>query len=121
MAEIDYLELPASDLIATKSFYSAVFGWDWTDYGPTYSASVSGSVEVALNGEATSVPLHAQGAENATGPLVLFSTDDLETARDSVRDAGGMILSDIYPYPGGRRLHLVDPSGNVVGIYQPLA
>ena len=119
MAEIDYLELPAADIAATKAFYTSVFGWSWVDYGPAYSASTSGPVEVALNGEAEPVPLHPEGAQSANGPLVLLRTDDLESVRASVRAAGGMILSDIYAYPGGRRLHLVDPSGNVLGVYQP--
>ncbi|MEZ5269283.1 MAG: TIGR03086 family metal-binding protein [Microthrixaceae bacterium] len=51
VAEIDYLGLPAADIAATKAFYTSVFGWSWVDYGPAYSASTSGPVEVALNGE----------------------------------------------------------------------
>ncbi len=28
---INYIELPATDLAATKSFYGAVFGWEFRD------------------------------------------------------------------------------------------
>lgn len=118
-ATIDYIEIPATDLAATKAFYTAVFGSEWVDYGPTYAASPSGSVEIALNGAATPGPAHVAGAENAVGPLILFATADLEGVDSAVRAAGGDIVSAIYPYPGGRRFHFADPSGNILGVYQP--
>lgn len=36
MAEIriDYIEFPATDIAATKQFYSKLFGWRFEDYGP---------------------------------------------------------------------------------------
>lgn len=35
---INYIEFKATDLDATKSFYSNVFGWKFTDYGDSYIA-----------------------------------------------------------------------------------
>src|SRR4051812_1180123 len=35
---IDYIEFHASDLARTKAFYTAAFGWKFTDYGPTYTS-----------------------------------------------------------------------------------
>ena len=29
---IDYIEFPAIDIAATKSFYTGVFGWKFEDY-----------------------------------------------------------------------------------------
>ncbi len=42
--KLDYLELPAAGgtLDSVKAFYSAAFGWTFTDYGPTYSAFEEG-------------------------------------------------------------------------------
>ncbi len=31
---VDYVEFAATDFDATKRFYSDVFGWKFTDYGP---------------------------------------------------------------------------------------
>jgi predicted enzyme related to lactoylglutathione lyase len=118
-AEVNYIELPAGDLDSTKAFYSEAFGWDWVDYGLTYAASTSGQFEVALNAEAAVGPAHDPGAENAIGPFVLFGTSDLEAVESAVRAAGAEIVSPIYAYPGGRRLHFADPSGNILGVYQP--
>lgn len=125
-ATIDYIELPAIDIDETKRFYTAAFGWAWVDYGLTYAArdgdgvgdGVGGAVEVALNTLATAAPRHAPGEENGIGPLVLFSTADLEAVESAVRAADGEIISAIYRYPGGRRFHFADPSGNVLGVYQ---
>src|ERR1041385_8479435 len=36
--QIDYVELPASDIEKTKTFYQAVFGWKFEDYGPEYTS-----------------------------------------------------------------------------------
>ena len=35
---INYIEYYAQDLEKIKSFYSAAFGWKFTDYGPEYTA-----------------------------------------------------------------------------------
>ena len=31
---INYVELPVGDLALAKDFFSKVFGWSFTDYGP---------------------------------------------------------------------------------------
>ncbi len=46
MARFNFIELPASDVGATKSFYSSVFGWELTDFGPSYSCTMTGDVDL---------------------------------------------------------------------------
>ncbi len=118
---ISYIELPAAGLAETKAFYTAVFGWTWVDYGPTYAAFEGAGIEGGLNAEATPGASHDPGAQNAIGPLVLFGTDDLGAVEAKVIEAGGEIISGQYDYPGGRRFHFRDPSGNVLAVYQPHA
>lgn len=118
-AEIDYIELPATDLGATKDFYAQAFGWEWVDYGPTYATSSGAQIKVALNAEARVGALQDAGAQNAVGPFILFGTSDLEAVEAAVTTAGAEIVTPVYPYPGGRRFHFSDPSGNVLGVYQP--
>jgi len=119
MARLDYIELPAPALEATKSFYAEAFGWTWTDYGPTYAACDTTSPEIGLNALGQVGPAGPDGAEDAIGPFLLLRTDRLDEALAVVRDAGGRITSDPYPYPGGRRFHVADPSGNIIGLYEP--
>ena len=34
---INYVELTVADLAAAKAFYQDAFGWEFNDYGPSYS------------------------------------------------------------------------------------
>lgn len=117
MTRLNYIELPVTDLDAAKGFYQAAFGWAFTDYGPTYAAAQRDNLEVGLNAEGTVGPLQAEGDQNGLGPLLLFETDDLEDALTRITGADGVIVSKPYDYPGGRRFHFRDPSGNVLGVY----
>ena len=41
-SQIDYIELPATDISATKQFYTSAFGWKFEDYGPDYTSFFDG-------------------------------------------------------------------------------
>ena len=36
--KINYVEFPAVDILATKAFFSRVFGWTFEDFGQNYTA-----------------------------------------------------------------------------------
>jgi predicted enzyme related to lactoylglutathione lyase len=36
--KINYIEFPTKNIEVTKSFFTTVFGWSFTDYGPEYTA-----------------------------------------------------------------------------------
>src|ERR1700761_8348859 len=99
---IDYVEFPGGDLIATKRFYAAAFGWSFTDYGPSYAAFDEG-IDGGFNADA---------ADQTAKPLVILYADDLGAMEAQVRAAGGAITRPPYDFPGGRRFHFRDPSGN---------
>ena len=42
---INYIEFKTHDLEQTKAFYSTLFGWKFTDYGPTYTAFTKSGIE----------------------------------------------------------------------------
>jgi hypothetical protein len=105
---IDYVELPAGDLGAAKSFYASAFGWGFTDYGPTYA----GFEDAGLDGG-----LAAGDAAATTVPLVILKAEDLEGALARVEAAGGEITAPIFEFPGGRRFHFRDPAGNELGVW----
>ena len=109
---IDYVELSATDLVATKDFYTAAFGWRFNDYGPGYAGFVM------PGGDSEAGGLNATGEGDVGGsPLVLLYSDDLDTTVAAVRRAGGEITVAPYSFPGGRRFHFADPSGNVLGVW----
>ena len=40
--QIDYIELPATDIAEAKRFYAQAFGWRFNDYGPGYAGFIDG-------------------------------------------------------------------------------
>ena len=55
----------------------------------------------------------------AAARCVLVISDDLEASQAAVTEAGGEVVEGPFDYPGGRRFHFRDPSGNVLGVFQP--
>ena len=107
--KLDYLELPAGGgtLDSVKAFYSAAFGWTFTDYGPTYSAFDEG-----LEGG-----FQTDAAQASAKPLPILYSEDLEATLAEVQSAGGRIVKPIFAFPGGRRFHFIDPAGNELAVW----
>ncbi len=106
---IDYVELPSATAHElTRAFYAKAFGWTFADFGPDYSATEGGMVDVGLNG---------QQQDALSAPLPVIRVAALEAALDQVCDAGGIIAKPIYSFPGGRRFHFVDPGGNELAVW----
>ena len=109
-ARISYVELAARELPETRSFYASAFGWTLTEFGPTYAATTTGDVEIGLQGDLD---------EASRGPLPVVEVDDLDDALVAVERAGGVVVRPIFAFPGGRRFHFTDPSGNELAVMQP--
>jgi predicted enzyme related to lactoylglutathione lyase len=105
---IDYIEFPATDLAKTKAFYERAFGWKFTDYGPDYTSFEDGRIAGGFTKEGNVV---------RGGPLVVLYASDLAGIEKKVRDAGGTITKGAFPFPGGRRFHFADPSGNELAVW----
>lgn len=50
-------------------------------------------------------------------PLPVLYSADLEASVERVVAAGGTILKPIFSFPGGRRFHFADPSGNELAMW----
>jgi predicted enzyme related to lactoylglutathione lyase len=106
--QIDYIELPASDIEKTKTFYHVVFGWKFQDYGPSYTSFHDGRLGGGFTKE---TPAPGQGVL-----LVIYSTD-LGAVQDKIKAAGGKIVKETFSFPGGRRFHFADPNGNELAVW----
>ena len=107
---IDYIEFTVSDVAVAKAFYTAAFGWTFTDYGPGYAA--------ILGTDGREVGALDQGDTLRGGPLVILYGDDLNAIEKAVVAAGGTIVDPQFDFPGGRRFHFTDPSGNMLGVWR---
>jgi predicted enzyme related to lactoylglutathione lyase len=104
---IDYIELPATKIAETKRFYMDVFGWKFTDYGPDYTSFEDGRIAGGFHTARTS----------GGGALIVIFSLDLAAIEARVRKAGGKIVKPVFEFPGGRRFHFSDPSGNELAVW----
>lgn len=110
--KIDYVEFPAADFAVTKAFYGKAFGWEFEDWGPEYMAFSNAGLEGGFRkAGAQASPQHTAG-----GALVILYADDLEAAEKAVLEAGGTV-TEHHTFPGGRRFHFIDPSGNELAVW----
>ena len=106
---IDYVEISVRDVAAAKRFYTAAFGWEFNDYGPSYAG---------IRGAGREVGGLAETADIKTGgPLIVLYSRDLDATLAAVRSAGGKITRQPFAFPGGRRFHFGDPSGNELAVW----
>jgi uncharacterized protein len=49
--------------------------------------------------------------------LVVFYHPKLEGIRERVLEFGGKVTAEIFAFPGGRRFHFTEPSGNECAIW----
>jgi predicted enzyme related to lactoylglutathione lyase len=109
--KINYVEFPAKDLSATKAFFQSVFGWSFVDYGPDYTAFS----DQGLDGGFFQSDLASSSEKGAA--LIVFYSNQLEATLAKVEKAGGSIVKPIFSFPGGRRFHFTEPSGNEFAVW----
>ncbi len=114
---IDYIEFPAVDVARTKAFYERAFGWKLTDYGPDYTSFEDGRITGGFRGPEADDPGAHVPKPTRDGALVVIYAVDLESMYRKVVDAGGRIVRNTFPFPGGRRFHFSDPSGNHLAVW----
>ena len=105
-ARFNYVELSVAATAGAREFYASSFGWTFTDFGPTYSATSSGDTDLGLD------------ADRSAPPLPVIESTDVAASRDAVVAAGGSIVRDVYEFPGGRRFEFTDPDGNELAVWQ---
>lgn len=109
--KINYIEFQVKDIEVAKSFYGKSFGWTFQDYGPDYCAFNDGE----FNGGFFTSGLSSRTSNGAV--LVVLFTDSLENVYDLILKNGGEIVKETFSFPGGRRFHFEDPSGNELAVW----
>lgn len=109
---INYVELPATDLWAMKTFYGSAFGWEFEDWGDTYVAFSNAGIDGGFR--------KVDSAPPVGGALVIIHAEDIDAAEAAVLAAGGKIVEKL-DFPGGKRFHFTDPSGNELAVWTAVA
>lgn len=106
--QINYVEFKAKDLEKIKAFYIAAFNWEFTDYGPSYTAFSESGLEGGFE---------LSEDEIINGVLVVLYHEDLDLIKNRIIEVGGEISVDIFSFPGGKRFQFIDPSGNELAVW----
>jgi predicted enzyme related to lactoylglutathione lyase len=105
--QIQYIEFLSKNLLEIKKFYTDSFGWEFTDFGPEYSAFTGDYVD---GGFALGIP-----TKGSILPVIYSQT--LKDTKKKIEDAGGDIVKDIFSFPGGKRFHFTDFDGNELAVW----
>jgi uncharacterized protein len=112
-----WVDLQTTDVDAAKTFYNALFGWDYDDMpmgdGNTYSmAKIGGEHVGAIGGlPEASIPPHWNSYVSVT------SADDAVTR---ARELGGGVIEEAFDvFTAGRMGLLTDPTGAALCVWQP--
>ena len=107
--QVNYVEIPATDIGKAREFFTSMFGWSFTEWGPDYVSFNDGRLDGGIR--ATDEPPAANGV------LLVFYSSDLERDLARVQQCGATISHEIFSFPGGRRFHFIDPVGNEFAIW----
>ncbi|WP_349921699.1 VOC family protein [Aeromonas veronii] len=113
--KLNYVEFAARDLAATKAFFEGAFGWQFVDYGPDYCAFAGEGLDGGFYRADLCSHSHQGGA------LLIFYSADIATTQAKVSQWGGIINRPLFDFPGGRRFHFVEPSGNEFAVWSESA
>ena len=122
MVHVRYI---VEDVEEAVGFYTNVLDFDiLNDFAPTFADVARGNLRLLLSGPTSSAgrPM-PDGAKPGPGGWnrIHLIVDDIEAEVARLRDAGAPFRNDIIEGPGGKQILLLDPSGNVVELFQPRA
>jgi hypothetical protein len=81
------------------------------DYGPEYTAFSDQGVDGGF------FKSDLKSTSSNGGALIVLYSRDLEDTQHKITEAGGVIVKQIFSFPGGRRFHFAEPSGNELAVW----
>ncbi len=120
MAKVRYI---VDDVEEAVAFYVSKLGFEIeAQYGPAMAILVHGDLTLWVAGPnaSASMPM-PDGATPSPGGWSRFvlTVDDLESFVSRLTGDGVKFKNDILEGPGGKQILCIDPSGNVVELFQP--
>jgi predicted enzyme related to lactoylglutathione lyase len=109
---VSYLEIPATDPVASAAFYEAVFGWKISHH----KAGQPSFDDRSGNLIGRWIPKRAVSTEPGFLPFIYVARIDETVARITAN--GGQMVKPVYPEGDLFVATFRDPAGNVVGLWQ---
>lgn len=122
--EIVNVRYLVDDVAASVEFYTHHFGFTVGIASPAFADVTRGKLRLLLSGPQSSAGRAMTDGERP-GPggwnRVHFVVDDLAAEVDRLTAAGVRFRNEIVSGPGGSQVLVVDPAGNLVELFQPVA
>lgn len=120
MVNVRYL---VDDVEVSIDWYTRHLGFEvLTNYAPAFADVSRGSLRLLLSGPTSSAarPM-SDGAQPRAGGWnrIHLIVDDLAAQVARLQAEGAQFRNDMIKGPGGAQILLVDPSGNLVELFQP--
>lgn len=111
------------DVAASVDFYTNHLGFEVrTNAAPAFADVIRGNLRLLLSGPASSAgrPM-ADGAKPGPGGWnrIHFIVEDLAAEIARLGEEGLEFRNEMVTGPGGSQILLLDPSGNVIELFQP--
>lgn len=111
--KLSHFAINTDDVGATQSFYGAVFGWEFREYGDGFVQILNEQGDQAMGAIQTRRDLLAD--QPTRGFECTIEVDDVAAVAERVAAAGGTILMEQTTIPNvGHLLAFEDPGGNPV-------
>ena len=111
------------DVEAAVDFYTSHFGFEpGLNAAPAFAEVMRGHLRLLLSGPKSSagrpMPDGRQPEPGGWNRIHLI-VDDIDGEVERLRGAGLAFRNDIVSGPGGSQVLIIDPSGNLVELFQP--
>jgi catechol 2,3-dioxygenase-like lactoylglutathione lyase family enzyme len=121
--EIVNVRYLVNDVDASIAFYRDLFGFELlTSAAPAFADVRRGNLRLLLAGPKSSAArAMADGAQPGPGGWnrIHFIVDDLGEEVTRLQRAGAEFRNDMVVGPGGKQILVLDPSGNIVELFEP--
>jgi catechol 2,3-dioxygenase-like lactoylglutathione lyase family enzyme len=122
MADIVSVRYMVNDVPAAVEFYTKHLGFTVNTNFPPFADVVRGNLRLLLSGPASSAgrPM-ADGARPGPGGWnrIHLIVSDITSEVARLKAEGVQFRNDVVVGPGGSQVLILDPSGNVVELFQP--
>jgi catechol 2,3-dioxygenase-like lactoylglutathione lyase family enzyme len=120
MVSVRYL---VDDVGASVDFYTSLLGFEvLNDFAPAFADVARGGLRLLLSGPTSSAGRPMPDGETP-GPggwnRIHLIVDDIQSEVTRIRAQGGRFRNEILAGPGGQQILLLDPSGNVIELFEP--
>ncbi len=120
MVNVRYM---VTDVDEAVTFYTEILDFDvLNNFAPAFADIARGNLRLLLSGPTSSA---GRPMPDGTTPgpggwnRIHLIVDDIDVDVARIRDAGARFRNDILEGPGGKQVLVLDPSGNVIELFQP--